>query len=259
VTLIQACLNGPRPRGEHPALPLSPASLARAARAAVAAGARSLHVHVRDHHGAESLAADDVSATLAAIRAAVPGIEISLSTGLWITDGNVSARAASVASWSVVPELVSLNLREAGWNALGALLASRGVGIEAGLASVADAEALADAAVRVHRVLVEPETETPEAAVSLAAAIDDALDAAGHTRPRLHHGKGSATWAVLDAAVARGHDVRIGLEDVLTLADDTAVPGNAALVAAAVVRYAGGARWPPRSPPAAGSGDDGVV
>jgi uncharacterized protein (DUF849 family) len=42
---------------------------------------------------------------------------------------------------------------------------------------------------------------------------------------------------VLDAAVPRGRDIRIGLEDVLTLPDGRAAPDNAALVAEAVLRY----------------------
>ena len=49
---------------------------------------------------------------------------------------------------------------------------------------------------------------------------------------------GPATWAVLDAAVPRGREIRIGLEDVLTLPDGRRAPDNAALVVEAVLRYA---------------------
>ena len=52
--------------------------------------------------------------------------------------------------------------------------------------------------------------------------------------PRLHHGVGPATWAVLDAAVPLGREIRIGLEDVLTLPDGRRAPDNAALVVEAV-------------------------
>jgi uncharacterized protein (DUF849 family) len=44
---------------------------------------------------------------------------------------------------------------------------------------------------------------------------------------------GPGTWAVLEAAAALGHDIRVGLEDVLTLPDGEIAPGNAELVAAA--------------------------
>jgi uncharacterized protein (DUF849 family) len=63
------------------------------------------------------------------------------------------------------------------------------------------------------------------------------LDDGGSTVPRLHHGVGPATWAVLDAAVPRGHDIRIGLEDVTTLPDGRRAVDNAALVVEAVLRY----------------------
>ena len=125
--MIQACLNGPRRPGEHPALPITPEQLAADARAVVEAGARSLHIHVRGPDGVESLEPADVAAVLTAVRAAAPGIEISLSTGLWITGDDVAARHAMVAAWTELPELVSLNLSEAGWEELAVLLRERGI------------------------------------------------------------------------------------------------------------------------------------
>ncbi|MFC7735049.1 3-keto-5-aminohexanoate cleavage protein [Roseomonas sp. GCM10028921] len=44
---LQACLNGARAPDFHPALPLTPEAVARDA-ACVAAGAVSLHLHLRD-------------------------------------------------------------------------------------------------------------------------------------------------------------------------------------------------------------------
>jgi uncharacterized protein (DUF849 family) len=225
--VIQACLNGTRRPEEHPALPVTPEQLAADARAVVDAGARSLHIHVRGRDGAESLEPADVAATLAAVRAAAPGIEVSLSTGLWITGDDVERRHALVAAWTELPELVSLNLSEAGWPALAALLAERGIGVEAGLAAMEDAETLAASHLRPVRVLVEVEADD---AVAAAAEIDALLDRDGVAVPRLHHGYGPATWDVLRAARARGHDVRVGLEDVLELPDGAPASGNAELV-----------------------------
>jgi uncharacterized protein (DUF849 family) len=228
---VQACLNGARAPGSHAALPLTPERLAADARAVAALGARSLHLHPRDADGAESLAAHDVAAALAAVRAAAPGVEISLSTGEWIAPD----REALIADWTALPELVSLNLSEAGWERLAALLRERGIGIEAGLSSTEDAEALAASPLQPVRVLVEIDDESlpGEEAVERAAAIDAVLDGRA---PRLHHGMGPATWAVIDAAARRGYDVRVGLEDVLVLPDGAPAPDNAALVAAAVAR-----------------------
>src|SRR5215468_1200771 len=46
--LLQACLNGSRTPGEHPALPISPLELARDAQRVIAAGAHALHIHPRN-------------------------------------------------------------------------------------------------------------------------------------------------------------------------------------------------------------------
>ena len=51
--LIQACLNGSRTLGEHPALPITPQELARDAQRVVAAGARALHIHPRNTQGVQ--------------------------------------------------------------------------------------------------------------------------------------------------------------------------------------------------------------
>lgn len=86
------------------------------------------------------------------------------------------------------------------------------------------------------RVLLEPGEADVPAALATVAAIEAILDRAGDTPPRLLHGEGPTAWALIDAAVARGYDTRIGLEDVLTLPDGTLAPDNAALVAEAIQR-----------------------
>jgi len=52
--------------------------------------------------------------------------------------------------------------------------------------------------------------------------------------PQLWHGCGERTWEVVAAGAAAGHDVRVGLEDVLVLPDGSVPASNAELVAAAV-------------------------
>jgi uncharacterized protein (DUF849 family) len=232
--VLQACLNGDRETG----VPRSPAELAVASRTCVAAGAESLHAHPRDRDGHESLGAADVEAAVVAMRAAAPGIELSVSTGLWITGGDVEARARLISEWKVGPDLVSINLSEEGWRELADVLTARGIGIEAGLWTARDAEILAESGVRVRRVLVEPRSENADEAVATARDIDMALDRVFVRAPRLHHGVGAATWSVLDAAVPIGREIRIGLEDVLTLPDGRRAPDNAALVVETVLRYA---------------------
>ncbi len=247
--VLQACLNGGREAG----VPRAPAELAEDARACVAAGAVALHVHPRDEDGHETLDPGHIAAAVRALRAATPRVEVSFSTGLWITHGDVDARARAIANWTERPDLVSLNLSEEGWRELAELLSERGIGIEAGVWTARDAEVLAESGLvamwgkgargtrhhpPVHRVLVEPRSENAADAVAVAHEIDVALDAAAIPTARLHHGVGPATWAVLDAAVPIGREIRIGLEDVLTLPDGRRAPDNAALVVETVLRYA---------------------
>lgn len=232
--VLQACLNGDHETG----VPRSPAELAEAARACVAAGAVSLHAHPRDREGNESLDPRDIAAAVVAMREAAPGIELSFSTGLWITGGDADARARLITDWTAAPDLISLNLSEEGWRELADIVTARGIGIEAGVWTARDAELLAESGVQVRRVLVEPRSENAHEAVATARDIDAALDRVFVRAPRLHHGVGPATWAVLDAAVPIGREIRIGLEDVLTLPDGRRAPDNAALVVETVLRYA---------------------
>ncbi len=247
--VLQACLNGDRETG----VPITPAELVAEAKACVAAGVVSLHVHPRDDDGHETLDPGYIAAAIRALRAAVPRVELSLSTGLWITGGDVDARARAISEWTERPDLVSLNLSEDGWSELALQLAERGIKIEAGVWTARDVEVLAESGLvaiwgkgsrgtrhhpPVHRILVEPRSQNAEDAVAMAHEIDVALDAAAIPTPRLHHGVGAATWAVLDAAVPLGREIRIGLEDVLTLPDGRRAPDNAALVVETLLRYA---------------------
>jgi uncharacterized protein (DUF849 family) len=246
--VIQACLNGNRPPDAHPAVPVTPEQLGSDARACVSAGAGSLHVHPRDDAGAETLEPAAIAAAVHAIRVAAPRTELSLSTGLWIAGGDPAARLRSISGWTERPDLCSVNFSEPGWEELIALLVERGIEVEAGLWQVSDAEALAGSGLveswgagsrgrgrrhlPVRRILIEPHEEAGEDAVAQAVAIGTVLDRAAIPTPRLYHGHGSATYAVIDAARRAGHDVRIGFEDVLSLRDGTVAADNAALVAA---------------------------
>jgi uncharacterized protein (DUF849 family) len=237
--VLQAALNGTRARGEHDALPLTPEELARDAREVVEAGATALHVHPRGEDGEESLEPAAVDAAVAALRDAAPEAEISLTTGLWITGGDVERRLEAVRGWSELPDVVSLNVAEDGWRELGELLAERGVWVEIGLFLPDHPQALADSGFAQHcrRALVEPQDTAPEIAVMTAGAIDGGLDREGIELPQLHHGTDFTTWAVMDAATGRDHAVRIGFEDTFTLPDGRRGGSNAELVAAAAERY----------------------
>jgi len=233
--LVKACLNGARRRAEHEAVPITPRELARDARAAVDAGAAVLHVHPRGADDAETLDAAPCSAALTAIRDAVRGVPVGLSTAAWMAP-DPRARLALIDAWAVLPDFASVNLSEPGAADVCAALLRRRVGIEAGVWSVEDARMLVETGLgpRCLRILVEAQPPDGSEAVAAARAIDAVLDGAGVAVPRVHHGEGVATWAVLEAALARGRGIRIGLEDTLVLAGGRRARDNAALVAEAV-------------------------
>ncbi|MEU8234819.1 3-keto-5-aminohexanoate cleavage protein [Actinoplanes sp. NPDC048967] len=227
---IKACLNGGRARGEHPAVPVTPAELAVAAAQAVAAGAEAVHVHPRGADGAESLDPADIGAAVAAVRASCPGTPVGVSTGLWITGGDVARRHATVARWADLgaarrPSFASVNVGEDGFAELVTLLRGAGVGVEAGVWSPRDAERLDG--VPVDRILIEI-LGTPAAdAVAAADAVLDRLEATG---PRLLHGEQDACWPLIAHAGRLGLPTRIGLEDTLVTDDGRPATGNADLV-----------------------------
>jgi uncharacterized protein (DUF849 family) len=220
-------LNGARTRAEHPAVPLTPAELAADASAVRQAGAFAVHLHPRDGGGAQTLDARACDSVVAAIRAAVPGMPVGLSTSETI-DPDPFARAAAIRAWRRPPDFVSVNISELGWAGIFRAALAADIGVEAWLATRRDAEEFARSPFvhRALRALVEVDGGAEDAR-AIAQLVPDDL-------PQLWHGYDARTWEVLSAAVADGIDVRIGLEDTLVLPDGGVAAGNAELVAAAV-------------------------
>jgi uncharacterized protein (DUF849 family) len=229
--LLQAALNGPFTKGDHPAVPVSAQELARDAAACVAAGAGAIHLHPRDHDGRERLDAQTIDAVVGIVKEAC-GVPVGVSTGAWI-EPDLERRLELVASWRA-PDYASVNLSEPGAAEIMRALIGAGIGIEAGVWSVADAARLAASGLgdRVIRILVEP-VDAGASAIEIVGAIHAVLDAVDLPVPRLQHGDGDATWVLLGDAVDRGIDTRIGLEDTLTDPSGETAAGNEALVRAA--------------------------
>lgn len=229
---LQAALNGDR---VHPAAPRTPSAIAAAAQAAVRAGAHAVHVHAFDAAGHETLDGRACAQVLQAIRERTPGTPISLTTSATIVP-DPAQRLRVVQAWEQLPDQVTANQGEPGIAALCEHLLARGVAIEAGLLTTADAHAFVRSglAARCRRVLVEPLDLDPDVAVQHAAAIEAVLAGAGIPLEQVHHGFGMACWAVHRRALERGHGIRTGLEDVTLLPSGQPAADNAALVTAAV-------------------------
>lgn len=231
---LQACLNGAKTPRDHPGVPVSPQALARDAAACRRAGAESLHIHPRDERGKETLAAADVRATLEAVRAAAPGMPVGISTGGWIPPGG-AARLAPMRGWTVLPDFVSVNVHEPEAEAIVALMQARGIGVEAGLASMAAAERFVTTRMPRYslRVLIEIGDNPAEQAEREAVAILGLLERSGVQLPVLAHGEGASVWPMVEFAARRGLATRVGLEDGHALPGGALAVNNAALVAAA--------------------------
>lgn len=232
--MVQACLNGARTREEHPAVPRSSSELAADALAVRRAGASAVHVHPSDAGGAPTLGRAECDAAVSAIRSAVPGLPIGLSTAEAI-DPDPFVRAAALESWRQRPDFVSVNLSELGWMGIVRAALHAGIGVEAGLATPDDAGRLARSPFthQVLRALVEVDGGAEEAR-AIAELVPDEI-------AQLWHGYDQRTWEVVQAGAQAGHDVRAGLEDVLTLPDGRVAADNAELVAAAVELTSGAA------------------
>ncbi|MDQ2715966.1 MAG: 3-keto-5-aminohexanoate cleavage protein [Chloroflexota bacterium] len=232
--LIQACLNGSREPGEHSALPLSPQELAREARRVVNAGAESLHMHPRRPDGSQALDPQNCGVAVIEVRAHCPAIPIGLSTAAWI-EPDLQQRLKLIWAWEELPDFASVNFSEEGAADVCALLVAKGIGIEAGLATLEDVELLLALGIadRCLRLLIEPGEPAIAAARANVEAIVQYLDAATVRTPRLLHGSEATAWPLLVNALQRGYATRIGFEDTLTLPNGSPARDNAQLVALA--------------------------
>lgn len=236
--ILQATLNGPLTKTDHSAVPVTADELARDAAACAREGAVEFHIHPRDPEGAESLDPATVDACTRAVRQTT-GLPIGVTTAAWI-EPDLARRLDLVRRWRE-PDYASVNLSEPGAIEVIKALLEAGIGIEAGIWTVADAELLAasDVADRVMRLMIEPTGVSPADAIPLVSAIHEVFDRADLRAPRLQHGDGEATWILLEDAVARGIDTRIGFEDTTRLPDGSRAENNAALVRAARALGAG--------------------
>src|SRR5919112_2037101 len=236
---LQAALNGDRTKADHAATPVSVEELARDAAACVTAGARAIHLHPRDPEGRETLEAGIVDEVVIRVRGAC-GVAVGVTTSAEI-EPDPERRLELVRAWRT-PDYTSVNVSETGAAEVMEILIGAGIGIEAGVWTVKDVEWLAASGLgdRLTRILVEPgelqlldSEDKALGAIGLVEDIHEALDQFGLTAPRLQHGDGEVTWALLADAIRRGLDTRIGLEDTLHGPTGERTSGNEKLVRAA--------------------------
>jgi uncharacterized protein (DUF849 family) len=229
---VKACINGARTPDQHPNLPITPDQLAAETLAAHQAGAKAVHLHPKTADGVDSLQPDIVDAAVTAVRHAVPGLPLGVTTGYWALPDERD-RIRAVEAWTALPDFASVNWHEPGSEELARVLLSRGVGVEAGIfhAEAAAAWAGSEFAQHCMRVMVEL---AGDGDVGTADDLLDQVMAAGSPAPVLLHGYDESCWPLLEHAGQRGVQARVGLEDTLRLPDGSVAAGNAELVSAAL-------------------------
>lgn len=235
--LITAAINGSRSKAEHPHIPVTSAEVASAAAEAAAAGAEAVHFHARSEDGREALDSSAIAGNLQAVRARLPNLPIGVSTGAWIVS-DPEARLRKVQAWDVLPDFASVNFHEEGAAGLAATLIGRGVGIEAGISNAKAARNLVSSGLsrQCLRILVEPQDQETASALKMVLEIESILNHAGIRLTTVLHGTDRTAWELLDEAVRRGYDIRIGFEDTLTLRNGKTAQSNAELVREAQTR-----------------------
>ena len=109
--LISLAPNGARKgKADHPALPITPEEIAATAKAGMQAGARLLHLHVRDKDGQHSLSPEDYRPAIEAVEAAVgDGMLIQITTE---AVGRYSPAEQMDCVRQVMPDAASFAVRE---------------------------------------------------------------------------------------------------------------------------------------------------
>ncbi len=240
--MLQVTPNGPWGKDVHPEMPVSLSELEADLRACFQAGATGVHLHVRDPEGAETLEPAFVNGTCRMVRDVATDlgvqVETGLTTGEWIVP-DLADRIAMIREWEGV-DCATVNLSEPGFEAVMGAMLDAGVGIDVGLWAPVEMDRLLRSGLlpRVQRVSIELDPGEPYflqgEPADLAQQVNDALDRAGSTCPRLTHGMNDWTWPLVADAFRRGHDTRVGFEDSIRLPDGTRARSNAQLVEAAV-------------------------
>lgn len=240
--VLQVTPNGPWGKDVHPSMPVSLEELTAELEQCFRIGAGGVHLHVRDTLGAETLNPAVVNDTCRRVRevAKLVGapVEIGLTTGAWIVP-DLATRISMIREWEGV-DCATVNLSEPGFEQVMSAMIDTGIGIDVGMWAPIEIDRLVRSGLlpKAQRISIELDPGEPYflkgEPAELARQMNELLDDAGATCPRLTHGMNDWTWALVEDAFRRGHDTRVGFEDSVLLPDGTVAASNAQLVEAAV-------------------------
>ena len=236
---IMVAPNGARrTKADHPALPVTDAELVACAVACHAAGADGLHAHIRDSDGRHLLDAPRYRDLLAALREAVPGMALQITTE---AVGRYDAEIQMQVALGAGADMVSASVREiaragtATARAFYARCRERGIAVQHILYDRSDGDLLAE---------ILPPDRLHDPALQLIYVLgrysETGLSDPADLQPFLDWASAldlTPDWALcafgptetdcLRAAARAGGKCRVGFENSLHLSDGTLSADNA--------------------------------
>ncbi|WP_367648694.1 3-keto-5-aminohexanoate cleavage protein [Ruegeria arenilitoris] len=239
--------NGARRRlTDHPAIPISMDQIVSTAKACYDAGARGLHLHVRDDYGRHSLDAGRYLETISELQQNVPAMDVQITTE---AGGMYDVEAQYLCLSEVKPKWASISVREVAKNPelaarIYSLCEDQGTRVQHILYDAADTDLLIEWQTecvvkpsQVDRLLVLGRYSLDRNSVP-----EDIEKFPIDTSPWMVCAFGSQEHTCLVNAALRGADVRVGFENSLTMETGQQWVDNAASVAALVAQIKGRSR-----------------
>lgn len=226
--MIQIAINGNR---NDRFVPRTTESIVESAMLAVEKGASSIHFHPRDDDGNETLKGEFVDKQIGDLRMKLRTTPIGISTGKWIQP-DLNKRLEEIKSWKILPDFVSINYDEIGFEKVAELISNRGIQIEIGLGAIKSAKNFTENNTKGDflRILLEPQEQILESAIETVYKIENHISVCGIKLPFLLHGFNKTCWDFLKIAFEKKYQTRIGFEDTLVLPNGEKAMSNMELL-----------------------------
>lgn len=238
---IQIALNGNR---NEPIVPKTTESIVESAILSIEKGAESIHFHSRDDKGNETLKGIYVDNQIEKLRTNLKNIPIGISTGEWI-EPDLNKRLEQISSWQNLPDFVSINYHEIGFEEVTKLISEKGIKIEIGLNSLKSAENFTTSNLQGDflRILIEPQEQMLKLAIETVIKIENHINNCNIKLPFLLHGLNNTCWDLLTLAIKKNYQTRIGFEDTMTLPNEEKAKSNMELIEQALRIKASCQQW----------------
>lgn len=225
---IQIAINGNR---NDQIVPKTTESIVESAISSIEKGAKSVHFHPRDDKGSETFKREFVDNQIGELRTKLKNVPVGISTGEWI-EPNLGKRLDQIGSWKNLPDFVSINYDENGFEKMTELISKKGIKIEIGLSSLESAKNFTQSNLNGDflRILIEPQEQNLGEAIETIEKIENQIKKYDNSIPILLHGVDNTCWNILKLAFKKNYQTRVGFEDTLKLLNGIKATSNKQLV-----------------------------